>query len=269
MHMRTKNTILKLVFLILPILVIGQENNEHLIISKNKIQIRKGYKVSLDNDKDTILLTEEFFNKRGRITNHIIHKADGSITEYEYHYKHDTIRTCRLTKFDNNLYSKTILTYDSKNRHIKSEDYDNKNNPTGTYEIIKYRKRGRIIEKLFYDSNKLVHHSIEEYDKSNTLKKYARKKNGKWTAVNLKGETNSNINKEEIYNYQDSNMTLIRTTEKVTIPRVVIGITEQLELKQNDVFITERFYNGDGLIQYEAQSLNSKPLGKKKYKYAL
>ena len=70
--------------------VFCQEDVDFKLLSHNKIKVRFGYSISLDQAKDTTLLTEEHFNTEGRKIYHKNYRPNGNTSEYIYKYKDDT-----------------------------------------------------------------------------------------------------------------------------------------------------------------------------------
>jgi hypothetical protein len=258
-----KNLTIILLISIVAFSLNAQQNYNPEVLERNNIKQIEGYIFEGNSETDSFLLTNEYFNSRGRRTKIEIHDSLGLRSEYIYFYKNDTLRTERITKFDGRFSSRTKIFYDKKFREVKAIDFDIKNKKTGTYSKIKYKDSNLTEEHKIYFSNKLAIHSIRQYDENKSLKLYLVKKKGRWeNQLNAK-----RLIKTEIENYQNTGLKLKRTEELVDRNKTILGIKGKLILKLGDVLITEEFLNKKGLIEYEKQYLNGNLIATKKYKF--
>ncbi len=249
-------------FCLLSAILIGQDVPDFDLIVNNSISKIQGYNISLKDGTVQTLKTIESFNLKGKRTSIRIFNDHGSVSEYQYHYKDDTILHQRLTFFDGQLHSKTTIKYDEKGREIETIDEDAEGKPTGTFTKTKYKKGGKIKESKIYIKNKLSKQTkeVREPNKDN-VRNYQRD-NNKWSQ-----RDNSNIKTETITNYKGTKLTLQKKLIKIQKPQILLGIIDPISLKENDELIIEKYIEENGLIDKEIQYLNAKLIAKKKYRY--
>jgi len=252
--------------LILVFSINAQESNKPHVIEKNKVKKVEAYVYENVTTSDSRLITKEYFNKRGRTTKIEIYDSLKIKSEYFYIYKSDTLRTERITRFNGELHSKTILKYDNKFREVKSIDYDDKGQKTGVYSKTKYNDRKNTEQTIIYTSRRPTIRIRKQFDSNNVLIKYSKKEHGKWVHSN-KDQIDFNSTTEEIDNTSFGEFKLIRRTMVINKSNIIIGISGKLKVLVNDILINERYINSKGLLEFEKQYLNDKLIGIKKYKY--
>ena len=256
-----KCTYLCFLFIGINLTFIYGQQQDHVLIKRNNIKEVLGYVVNEANDRDSFLITHEFFNKMGRRTKIKVYKSNGSSTEYEYNYKDDTLCTERITR----LGSKSIYTkiyYDKKNREVRAVDFDANDNKSGTFSKIKYNDRKRTKETKIYVDNKLKVRNIETYDEGGQFLNVGLYKNGKkhWSGL-------GNVKSENIVNYNNQGLDLVKRTRVIKNNVTMLGLIGPINIVQGDELIDEQYYQLNGLLDYEKQYLNSKCIATKKYHY--
>ncbi|MEM9545597.1 MAG: hypothetical protein AAGA77_06465 [Bacteroidota bacterium] len=262
----TTNSFL-LLFCSLGIQLNAQIQKDYSTLAQNKVEIRYGFGIDVNNPKDTFLITEELYNTQGREVLHRNYSEDSVRSEYHYVYLHDTLRTERITKLNGVFHSKSILTYDNQNRLIKTEDFDLNGNPTGTYETFKYKKGGKKVEYRLYFENQLSRQTQTHYDDHGKIVQYREKFRGKWQDIPLIEPGSKYLRIKEIKNYGHLNLTLKLTTEIIQKNRRQIGASQMLQLKKGDELFTESFSYPNGLRHSTRQYVNDVLVGLKHYKY--
>lgn len=117
--MESHKPIYLLILLLLPFILMGQENHKAAVMEQNKISSVKAYILKMHEDQDSFLITEETFNKKGKGINFKVYRDNVVSSEYTYLYKDDTIRIGRLTTLGGKYFSKTDIIYDRKKRPIE------------------------------------------------------------------------------------------------------------------------------------------------------
>ena len=249
-------------FILLPFLLTGQDEIDPKIIVDNGIRIIEGYSVFLEDETQSTLKTRETFNTKGRRTLIEVFNDNGSISEYAYEYESDTIRIKRVTTFDGKPFSYTLLHYDNKGRKIKTVGYYPNGQRNGSNSITKYKRKGRKVENIYYSNYHLVSHEKIKYDKEGNLLSAHHKIGNKWVKQ-LKPKSQT----ETILNYNDSNLDLKTSTTIINKDQSIIGLIGPVKLSEGDILQTDTYLNQDKLTEHATQTLDSKVIGKIRYKY--
>jgi hypothetical protein len=246
--------------------VCGQDKHDPALIERNKVKEIVGYIFEGENTMDSFLITREYFNTKGKRTKIMIFDSSGVKNEYHYHYKYDTLRTERITKFRGKFHSITKILYDDKNREVNATDYDENGNKTGTYSKTKYHDRIGIKETKSYISGKLAIHTKAQYDKNNQLIRNSVKEKGKWIQEEIKviiQDTSLEKNRD----FESSGVTVLKTTRLINKKTKILGHKSALTLFPEDVLTTEIYKYSNGLTKLEKLYINEKLVSVLKYYY--
>ena len=253
--------------LLAPFILLAQVQEDQKALETNSIHERHAYIFQQKNSQDSFLITKEYFNPKGRCVKFEVYKEEELNMEYNYGYQDDTLRTNRITKSCGIIIGKTKLFYDHKYREIKAVTYDKNNKRTGTHSKIKYNDKKRTKENKIYFSGRLSVHTKWKYNQNGTVKSYKIWKRGRWVnQIDKNGKHRFN-SVTEIENYQGTGLKLIKKKLTTQDNKIVLGIKGPVDLNLDDVLITEKFVDGEGLVQYEKQFLNEDLMGVKKYYY--
>lgn len=255
-----------LFLLMIVVSVCGQDKHDPALIERNKVKEIVGYIFEGENTMDSFLITREYFNTKGKRTKIMIFDSSGVKNEYHYHYKNDTLRTERITKFRGKFQSITKILYDDKNREEKTTDYDEHGNRTGTYSKTKYHDCKGIKETKIYISGKLAIHTKAQYDKNNQLIRNSVKENGKWIHEDIKVIIQDTSLKKNL-NFESSEVTVMKTTRLITKITEILGHKGTLILFPEDVLTTETYKYSNGLTKLEKLYINEKLVSILKYYY--
>jgi len=184
----------------------GQDQMTPELAMQNNLKIVDAYVTEDVGSTDSLLITKEYFNKKGRTTLIEIHSRKGLGCAYSYYYKDDTLRTARITVCNGKFISKTKLWYDRKNREVKAIDYNEKGKITGTYSKIKYDDKRKTKETIIHFSEGSTIKTKTTFGENGEMIEHLVSENGKWY-----DKTNADLaplHKSEEENYKGSNLKL-------------------------------------------------------------
>jgi len=247
-----------------------------LLYKQLHIKSAEGYVYEAREDTLPFLLTVENFNVAGNRTQIDIYDTSGIRSTYAYIFEQDTIYTERRTSFRNKLSSVTKVYRDEKGNIVKYEEFDTTGKKMGWYSTMRYNKKRQVIEEKTFIYKKLISHEKIKYHPDGKIKetRILRPKNrlgGGYLVppvihVNT-GENSKYTKQEEFKNYKDYPGKMIRSSIIFYTKNYFLGVKGFLDLKMYDKVVTERYYQPNGLLDFEEQYLNGKFIGKKAYKY--
>ncbi len=247
-----------------------------LLYKQLHVKSAEGYLYEAREDTLPFLLTVENFNVAGNRTQIDIYDTSGIRSTYAYIFEQDTIYTERRTSIRNKLSSVTKVYRDEKGNIVKYEDFDAKGKKTGNTQTMRYNKKRQVIENKIFIYDKLISHKKIKYDSDGKVKKtrILYPKNGQKPGdlvppfIRLNTQTDSENKKQEtIENYKGYPGKMIRTSIIFYAKNYYLGVKGFIDLKMYDRVVTERYYQPNGLLDFEEQFLNGKFIGKKVYKY--
>jgi|GEM_PF-4740291 len=269
--------LLALLFAFACVHVHAQEVTKSSLLYKQlHIKSAEGYVYEAREDTLPFLLTVENFNVAGNRTKIDIYDTSGIRSTYAYIFEQDTIYTERRTSFRNKLSSVTKVYRDEKGNIVKYEELDTTGNKIGWYSTMRYNKKQQVIEEKTFIYKKLISHKKIKYHPDGKVKetRILRPKNRlgggylvpHFIHVNT-GENSKYTKQEEIENYKGYPGKMIRTSIIFYAKNYYLGVKGFIDLKMYDRVVTERYYQPNGLLDFEEQFLNGKFIGKKAYKY--
>jgi len=254
----------------------AQDQQAFNLIKLNNIKSIESIISTADQRYDSTLISDEYYNRQGRRTKIQLYQSSAVTSSYEYLFEHDTINIERRTYEKGKLVSVTKIYYDKWGNPITNLEFDGNNKAKGISSELKYNKQRQLIETEVYIESQLVSHRKYKYYE-NGQKKEVQILKPKGRAETIKFDINGSqlkpdrarimMTEEHFENHNGANTKMSKKTLTYGQNTITIGLAGPLELKQNDVLVTEKYYKTNGLLDYEHQYLNGKFITEKKYRY--
>lgn len=269
-----------LFLLMFQLFMVGQDNYQVDLLSKNKIKAIEFYNYKIKDGKvtsDSIRTIKSEFNLKGYVTNTVIYDSLDIKNRYERIYQDDT--TLILMNTYKGLNDSLIVAAKFANengRRISETHYKNgekiidvKNHYNDkdlvSKRVVRYNKNKAFKTRFEYNlNNQLVKVKNNRKDwKKLYYDKYGRHIS---TFQIKKHKSEQEIHRVE-YEGKTNNKTKVIT--KHYRSNSIIGEGGILKINKGDELIKEYYYLKNGLIDYVNQYLNGKLNAVKKYKYVL
>jgi antitoxin component YwqK of YwqJK toxin-antitoxin module len=219
---------------------------------------------------DKRLSFKEEFNAAGYPVSQTINR-DGRKTVYLYEYLNDSIRTQRVTLFNDSVAVTTKIVQEGSRTICR--DYDAEGQEMDSYSIDEFTKDGRLKETQIFYKGEMLLHTVYKYYKDGKIKKikvlvgnkrvirYDREGNRTSSEVDLcdvLDQSRKNLDKDTV---------IVSKSERFNRGVAILGIAGELRLKSGDVVKVDSYQNQTGLPLYKIESINGELQSKVIYEY--
>lgn len=251
--------------------IFGQVSYQDKDARLNRVATKSTFVVLQDGIAvDKRLTFKEEFNAAGYPVSQTINR-DGRKTVYLYEYLDDSIRTQRVTLFNDSIAVTTKIVQEGSRTICR--DYDSEGQEMDSYSIDEFTKDGRLKKtQIFYKGEMLLHTRFKYYQDGEI--KRIRVLVGDKRVVRFDREGNRTSSVEELFEVIDESTTnvneetvLVSESRRYNRAMEVLGIAGELSLKKGDVVTIDTYQHQNGLALYANESINGALQSKVVYEY--